>query len=379
MSDPSSRGRRVALVSFLALVVIALLVIVALLATGVIGGDGDDPLTPLEVFQKAAPGVVEVWASFLAGGVLSPQTQAGLGSGFVVSSDGYILTNAHVVTQEGRNAAEITVVFRDESVPDPAARSVRAAFVGGDQATDVALLKVDPAQTPPLSPLPLGNGVTPKVGEPVVAIGSPLGFSFSASAGIVSATDRNILAPDGSVIPNAIQTDAAINSGNSGGPLIDSTGRVIGINTQIVSQSGGNQGLGFAVSIDTAVRVMEELKATGTATQAYLGAYGHGLNAELSRMLGIGAERGLLVVYVAEGSPAAQAGIVAGNQQVVIQGQMFIVGGDVITGLNDAVITNAESLAAAVAERRPGDSVVIRLVREGQQLEVGVNLATRPR
>jgi putative serine protease PepD len=362
---------------------IATLVTLVLVVTGVIsvtgGGEARSAsrgtLTPMQVFEQSAAGVVEVRATFAAtdtGGGGS-----GIGSGFLVSHEGDIITNAHVVTSDGRDASAIVVVFRTESGTDPAGAQVSAELVGSDENSDVALLSIDPDEAPSLDPLPLGESESLRVGEPVTAIGNPLGLSFTVTSGIVSATDRNLRSPNGMVIPNGIQTDAAINSGNSGGPLIDSAGKVIGVNTQIMTQSGGSQGLGFAVPIETAVRVVDQLKATGEVTYAYLGASGHGLTAELAEVLGIGVDRGLLVVAVTPGSPAAVAGIRGGTEQALLQGQPFVVGGDVITAVDGRSIASTEDLAAEIAQREPGETVTVDLVRGSQRLTVEVSLAAR--
>ena len=187
---------------------------------------------------------------------------------------------------------------------DSGMTTVDASVVGVDETSDVALLKIDPAKAPGFEPLVLGDSAAVQPGEAVVAIGNPLGFDFSVTSGIVSAVHRNLQSPNGSVIPNGIQTDAAINSGNSGGPLFDSSGSVIGINEQIASESGGNQGLGFAVPINTAKRVMEQLKATGKVTYAYLGVQGQTLSADIATALGVKADKGVLVASVASGSPS---------------------------------------------------------------------------
>jgi len=217
-------------------------------------------MTPQQIYEQRADSVVKITATFSAGADYWGQPggeQQGVGSGFVVSDDGYILTNSHVVSESGQTAADVQVTFNREGTETG---TVSATIVGVDDSTDVALLKVDPGQTGALDPLPLGSSAGVRVGEQVVAIGNPLNLEFSLSAGIVSATNREMQAPDGSVITDGIQTDASINPGNSGGPLIDSSGRVIGINEQIASQSGGNEGIGFAVPIDTAVAVMEQMK-----------------------------------------------------------------------------------------------------------------------
>ena len=190
--------------------------------------------------------------------------------------------------------------------------------------------------------LALGDSGAVQPGEAVVAIGNPLGFDFSVTSGIVSAVHRNLQSPNGSVIPNGIQTDAAINSGNSGGPLFDSSGNVIGINEQIASESGGNQGLGFAVPINTAKKVMEQLKTTGKATYAYLGVQGQTLTADVATALGVKADKGVLVATVSSGSPAEKAGIKGGTRQTVVQNQTYVLGGDVIQAVD----------GVEVAERR---------------------------
>jgi len=214
-------------------------------------------LTPQQIYARYAGSVAEVRAT-LPGQTdvfgLSGEPQEVLGTGFVVSKDGYLLTNAHVVSESGQAVDSVTVLFRDGA-------PVQGTVVGADESTDVAVIKVDPASVPGLTPIPLGDSSNVVVGEQVVAIGSPLGLDLSLSSGVVSATDRDLDSPNGTVISGGIQTDAAINPGNSGGPLIDASGRVIGINEQINSQSGGNEGIGFAVPIDTAARVMRSMLA----------------------------------------------------------------------------------------------------------------------
>ncbi|HMK91518.1 MAG TPA: trypsin-like peptidase domain-containing protein, partial [Thermoleophilia bacterium] len=187
-----------------------------------------------------------------------------IGTGFVVSKDGYILTNAHVVNDNGQTAQNVTVVFKGAGTQTT---KVTGTIAGVDLSTDVAVIKVDPSQAPTLQPVPLGDSSKVQVGEPVVAIGNPLGLDFSVSSGIVSAVDREMQSPNGSTIKNGIQTDASINPGNSGGPLFDSKGDVIGINEQIASQSGGNEGIGFAVPIDTAVAELQQLESGSVQSQ----------------------------------------------------------------------------------------------------------------
>jgi len=217
-----------------------------------------------------------------------------------------------------------------------------------------------------------------EAGEAVVAIGNPLGYDFSVTSGIVSATSRNLQSPNGSVIPNGIQTDAAINEGNSGGPLIDSSGKVIGINEQIASQSGGNKGLGFAVPIDTAAKVMAQFKTSGTVSYAYLGVSCQTLSADISKALGVNVSQGVLVADVTGGSPAAKAGIKGGSQRTVIQGQTYATGGDVIEAIDSKAVTSAEDLAAAIMQHKPGDTVTVTVLRGVSAQQLKATLRQRP-
>jgi len=336
-------------------------------------------LTAEQIYKQDSGGVVEVLSTFdqQSSSPFGPSssTAQALGSGFVVSAQGYILTNAHVVNNNGVKASSVAVVFKGTG---SATTRVKATIAGIDETSDVALLKVDPTQAPKLVVLQLGDSSKVQAGEPVVAIGNPLGYDFSVTSGIVSATNRNLQSPNGSTIPNGIQTDAAINEGNSGGPLIDSSGKVIGINEQIASQSGGNQGLGFAVPIDTAAKVMAQLKTSGAVSYAYLGVSGQTLSADISKALGVDVSQGVLVADVATGSPAAKAGIRGGSQQTAIQGQTYVTGGDVIGAIDGKVVTSAEDLAAVIMQHKPGDTVTVTVLRGGSTLQIKATLAQRP-
>ena len=243
-------------------------------ATGLVGADDpstgattyasftQDGMTPEDIYSTYSGSVVEITATFPGTTDIFGQTYGGgqaLGTGFVVSEDGTILTNAHVVSENGQAVSTVTVAFK---TVDGQTAEVQGTVVGADESTDVAVVKVDPAQTPALKPIPLGDSSAVTVGEPVVAIGNPLGLDLSLSSGVVSATGRELQSPNGAVITGGIQTDAAINPGNSGGPLIDASGKFIGINEQIDSQSGGNEGIGFAVPINTAIAVMDQMLGT---------------------------------------------------------------------------------------------------------------------
>ena len=341
-------------------------------------------LTAQQIYQRDARGVVEIKATFTSDSgqgdlpfpfSIGPQTEQALGSGFVVSRDGYILTNAHVVSSNGQTVKTVEVVFKGMG---PQARQVSGTVVGADNTSDVALIKVDPGKVGGLDPLSLGNFAVVQPGEPVVAIGNPLGYDFSITAGIVSAIDRNLQSPNGSTISNGIQTDAAINEGNSGGPLIDSSGQVIGINEQIATESGGNEGLGFAVPINSAVGVMDQLRKSGTVSYAWLGISGQTLTADVAQALGLKTTQGVLVAQVVAGTPAAKAGLKGETAQLSLQGQTYEVGGDVITAIDGAKVSSMDQLAGIVAAHKPGDVVTLTVVRHSQTLSLKAKLTARP-
>jgi putative serine protease PepD len=218
-------------------------------------------LSAQQVYEQNIAGVVEIKSTFPGTTDMWGQStgqQQGIGTGFVVSTDGQILTNAHVVSESGVTASTVTVVFKGSNGSQ--GTEIPATIVGSDESTDVALLKIDPSQAPGITPVKLGDSSQVAVGQEVVAIGNPLGLDFSLSSGVVSATNRELQSPNGATITGGIQTDAAINPGNSGGPLFNANGEVIGINEQIDSQSGGNEGIGFAVPINTAVSVMQQMQ-----------------------------------------------------------------------------------------------------------------------
>lgn len=340
-------------------------------------GTGSGGLTPEQIYSNLSGGVVMVLAEFSSASTdIFGQSQGGeaLGTGFVVDKDGYILTNAHVVDENGQRATAVTVVFNKGGSET---QRVKGSIAGVDVGSDVAVVKVDPKAVD-LKPLPLGDSDKVAVGEPVVAIGNPLGYNFSITSGIVSATGRSMQAANGQTIPNGIQTDAAINQGNSGGPLINSQGQVIGINERIVSQSGGNEGLGFAVPINTAIRSMQQLKATGKVQYAWMGVGLQTLTSDIASTFNMKSQGGALVGSVSPGSPAAKAGIKGGDQTVTIQGQDFTVGGDVIVKADDTQIKTADDLIGFLAAKKPGDTVRVTIERDGKTQQLTVTLAERP-
>jgi S1-C subfamily serine protease len=300
--------------------------------------------------------------------------QGGQGSGFVISENGEVLTNAHVVTTgEGKDIKEA----RDVYVRFPDGNQVEAKIVGHDPNADVALLKIDPAGLT-LRPVPLGSVETVKVGDPVAAIGSPFGEERSLSTGIVSALDRTIDSLTGFGISGAVQTDAAINRGNSGGPLVDAKGRLIGINSQIRSASGGSEGIGYAVSVETVRRSLEQLRETGEVRYPYLGVATQDVYPQAAEEFELGVERGAWVQEVVKDGPADDAGIEAGKSEKRFQAQTFRTGGDVVVKVGQTAIRDADDLSQALNAFRPGETVPLEVVREGERRTIRVKLGERP-
>ena len=340
------------------------------------GGANGNGFDPGAIYDRLSPGVVTILSIFNGGGsLLEDGGEGGQGSGFVVDGDGYIATNAHVVTTERRNgtarADDVYVEFSDGN-------RVAATIVGDDPNADVALLKVDPAGLS-LTPLRLGRSASIAVGEPVAAIGSPFGERQSLSIGVVSALDRTIQSLTRFQIGDAIQTDAAINPGNSGGPLLDARGRVIGINAQIRSQSGGGEGVGFAIPVDTVRRSLGELRDRGKVEYGYLGVETLTIWPQLAERIGLDVDTGALVQDVVDGSPAEDAEIQAGDDTISFQGQTNItVGGDLVVGVNGRALTREHDLADEISAHSAGDRVRLELIRDGKRRTVEVELGKRP-
>ena len=290
------------------------------------------------------------------------------GSGFLIDDAGHILTNAHVVD----GSSSVTVKFGDGDTLD-------AKVLGVDDSTDVAVLSVDASQLD-ATPLELGDSSAVGVGDPAVAIGNPYGLDRTVTSGIISALQRSISAPNGFTISDVLQTDAAINPGNSGGPLIDAGGRVIGVNSQIATGTGssGSVGIGFAVPINTAKDVAEQIIDGGDVEHAYLGISGTDLDATLADVLNLDTEDGALVQDVQPDSPAADAGLEAGDATVEVDGQKVQAGGDVITAVDGTPIAGMDELIAAVNAKQPGDEVTLDVIRGGDPQQIDVELGDRP-
>jgi S1-C subfamily serine protease len=318
------------------------------------------------VFREAAPGVVTIRSVFDAG--------AAEGSGFVLNAEGEIVTNAHVVTEEATGPREpakaVYVEFPDRNV-------LPAEILGFDPFADVALLKVKPDGFA-LHPLELGDDTELQVGQPVAAIGSPFGEQQSLSSGIVSAIERSVQSLTEFQIEGAIQTDASINPGNSGGPLLDAGARVIGINQQIETSSGANDGVGFAVPISTVKRSIAQLEEDGVAEYAYIGVSSQALYPQLADKLGLDTTFGGLVAEVVPGGPADKAGIEGGDDKLRFQAAEYRTGGDVILQVDGRDVVLPDDLARFIATKRPGEKVSLTVLHDDRREQVEVTLGKRP-
>ena len=395
---PVSRGWTIAAVALVAAVLGGVVSLVAADATGltedgtstvyVPTGDGSaaipgnervsraQPLvgngfSPRQIYAARSRGVVTVFATYNDG-----DAQESQGSGFVVSDSGYILTSAHVVTDladsgEATEANKIYVAFRDGD-------RIKAELVGWDGYDDVALLRVDP-NAHALQPVPLGDSSRVRAGDPVAAMGSPFGNEDSIAVGVVSAIRRSIDSLTSVYrVVDAIQIDAPITHGNSGGPLFDDRGRVIGINAQIRSESGSAEGVGFAIPINAAKRSMAQLIATGRVVYAYLGVTTETLTPTLARHLGYSATRGAIISAVRDDSPAAKAGLKGGDSRETFNGLEVTQGGDVIVAVDAQPVQSADDVVREVSERLPGQTITLAILRDGERKVVRIRLGARP-
>jgi S1-C subfamily serine protease len=333
-------------------------------------------LTAEQIYKRDAPGVVQITATSVSQTQAdpfnlfpaTPQTSESLGSGFVIDKTGHIVTNEHVIA----GAQKIQVSFSGQD-------QIPATIVGKDPSTDLAVLKID-AHARALTPLELGNSDDVRVGDTVYAIGNPFGFTRSLTSGIVSAIGRQISAPNSLSIDNAIQTDAAINHGNSGGPLIDTSGRVIGVTSQISTGTTGQQGnlgIGFAIPVDLVRDVAAQIIKNGKVEHPFLGIGVSTLTKQVAQLFNL-PKQGLLIQKVDRGSGADKAGLKAGGTSVVVEGESWRIGGDVITSVDGKTVSNYSQLRDAINQKKPGDSVKLGIVRHGEKKSVTVKLGQAP-
>jgi len=325
------------------------------------------PLTVGQVYRDAYRGVVEitVTSQSQSNPFGQQQSQTAQGSGFVIDDSGHIVTNDHVVD----SAKTVSVQFWNGA-------SYKASVVGTDPSTDLGVIKVEGAPQSILHPLQFGNSNAVQVGDTAIAIGSPFGLEETVTSGIVSALHRQMEAPNNFTINDSIQTDAAINHGNSGGPLLNINGDVIGVNSQIRSDSGGSDGVGFAIPSNTVKSIADTLIGNGKVEHAYLGVSVQQISGSVADQLNLVA--GVEVATVKSGTPAAKAGLKGSNGKKTVDGQQYPTGGDVITAIDGQKVTSSEDVQQTIDAHQPGDTVKITYWRDGDSHTVSVKLATRP-
>ena len=336
-------------------------------------------LSVSDIYGRSGPGVVQITTTtvqrvdtdpfFNALGFPQQRRQKALGSGFVIDKAGHIVTNFHVV--EDAQTVEVSFSNRD---------SVRARVVGTDPSTDLAVLEVN-VDAGALTPLDLGDSDRLRVGDSVVAIGNPFGLERSMTAGIVSALHRPLTAPNDFTIDDVIQTDAAINSGNSGGPLIDARGGVVGVNSAIATGNTGargNIGIGFAVPINTVRDVASQLIERGKVEHAFLGIGVQAVDTEVSRLFELPVKRGLMVVRVFDSSAADKAGLRPGTNEVVVSGESYLLGGDIVVAVDGRQVVSGEDLRDVISAKKPGDKLTIEAYRGTEKRSFEVTLGRQP-
>jgi S1-C subfamily serine protease len=322
----------------------------------------------IRVYRAASPAVVNITTTAVGYDFfLNAMPKEGTGSGAIIDRSGHILTNFHVM--DGARRLEVTLADGSKWPARP---------IGADPSNDLAVIKIDaPAET--LTMIPLGDSSKLVVGQKVLVIGNPFGFDRTLTGGIVSSIGRSIQAENGRLIRGIIQTDAAINPGNSGGPLLNSSGEVIGVSTAIFSPSGGSVGVGFAVPINTAKRILSELITRGYVARPYLGISGHEVSPALAQALRLPVIEGIMVVEVTPGSPAQRAGIRGSDRAVQVGNMIVRVGGDIITEVDQVKVRTFEELSDFIDSKQPGDTVTLTFNRQGKISAVEVRLRERPR
>jgi S1-C subfamily serine protease len=329
-----------------------------------------------EIYRASAPAVVHIETTsrtqqpsdFFGNPFGTTETQRALGSGFVIDKAGHIVTNYHVV--RGANAIQVSFSNNEH---------FKARVVGVDPSTDSAVLQVH-VKSRALKSLPLGNSESVRVGDQVIAIGNPFGLDRSVTSGIVSAVQRRIEAPNQLSISHVIQTDAALNHGNSGGPLLNAQGQVIGVNAQIETggQSEGNVGIGFAIPINTVKDVVAELIEHGKVEHPFLGIEGKTLQPNIGRLFHLPVRSGVLVASVRPGSGAAKAGLKPATNQVTVEGESWPAGGDVIVKMDGQSVGSVERLVDLIAAKKPGDKIELEVVRGTGRINLNVKLGRQP-
>lgn len=314
----------------------------------------------IRVYNKVSPGVVNITSTTVEFDFfLSPISRQGTGSGSVLDYEGNILTNYHVVEQ----AQNLEVALPDRT-------KYRAKMVGFDKQNDLAVIRLVGAPKDRLHPVAMGESASLKVGQKVLAIGNPFRLQNTLTVGIISSLGRRIQTEGGDLVENVIQTDAAINPGNSGGPLLNSAGEMIGINTSIFTTSGGNIGIGFAIPVDTVRRVVKDLITEGRVLRPWFGVEGYTVTEDLAGALDLPVTSGVLVARVGRGSSADSAGIRGADEIKYLYNERILVGGDIITQVDNTPVGSTEELRLALEGKRPGDTVQVTLYRNGKKMRV---------
>ena len=322
----------------------------------------------ISIYRRVGPGVVNITSVVMDRDFfLNPVPREGAGSGSVIDTAGHILTNHHVI----RDSTKLEVTLSDGS-------KWRARFVGADPDNDLAVIKIDAPQEK-LTVIPMGDSVKLRVGQKVLAIGNPFGLGQTLTTGIISSLGRSIRSGAGVLIQDVIQTDAAINPGNSGGPLLDSAGRIIGINSAIISPTGASVGIGFAIPVNTAKQIVPELIKKGYVTYPWIGASVYPLIPEFARSLGLKVERGAVISEVVRGGPAEKAGLRGGDKEVRVGNSLIPVGGDVIVEMDGEKVVSSDELIRVIRNRRPGEKVEFKVLRDEKILALKVTLGEKPR
>ncbi len=328
----------------------------------------EDEKNNIAVYEKMADGVVNVTSTAVQMDFFfNAYPTQGSGSGSIIDTKGNILTNHHVVA----NAQKLEVTLADGS-------KWPAILVGSDPDNDLAVIKID-ALREKLKVVPMGDSKNLRIGQKVLAIGNPFGLQRTLTTGIISSLGRTIRSEVGTMIEDVIQTDAAINPGNSGGPLLNSDGEIIGINSAIISPSGGNVGIGFAIPVNTAKRVVPELLTKGYVTYPWIGATIQSLIPEIARYRKLEIERGAMIAEVAKGGPADKAGLKGGNQRVQVGNMIVLVGGDIVVKADQQDVKTNDELIRYIREKKPRDTILLKIYRNGSFVDIKVTLGERPR
>jgi len=328
----------------------------------------EDEKNNISVYEKVADGVVNVTSTAVQMDFFfNAFPTQGSGSGSIIDTKGHILTNHHVVA----NAQKLEVTLADGS-------KWPAKLIGSDPDNDLAVIKIE-APREKMRVISMGDSKSLKIGQKVLAIGNPFGLQRTLTTGIISSLGRTIRSEVGTLIEDVIQTDAAINPGNSGGPLLSSDGEIVGINSAIISPTGGSVGIGFAIPVNTAKRVVPELIAKGYVTYPYIGATVQSLIPEMAKYLKLKIERGAMILEVVKGGPADKAGLKGGNQKIQVGNMIVMVGGDIVVKADQKDVKTNDELIHYIREKKPGDIVLLKVFRKDSFIDVKVTLGERPR